>query len=163
MNLSKTLFLLLSCCVLGFASCDSPIASNSTENSDPVIKVDDSNVEMEEAIKTAQKTFGEFTKRWDTMPNDGASVKFGVPTSDDNLEHIWFKPTKITDTEITGVCGNDPAKVPGLKLGDTRTFKRTELSDWMILKGTDCYGGYTIRVLAKMDPDNAPPLNFVDF
>ena len=118
---------------------------------------------MEAAIKTAQKTFGQFLEKWDTMPNDGVSVKFGIPSSDDSLEHIWFQPTEITDSEITGVCGNEPARVPGLKLGDTRTFKRSELTDWMILDGTDCYGGYTIRVLARMEPENAPALNFVDF
>ena len=147
----------MSCGILGFASCDSAGVS------DPVVRVDESNAEMEAAIKTAQKTFGQFLEKWDTMPNDGVSVKFGIPSSDDSLERIWFQPTEITDSEITGVCGNEPARVPGLKLGDTRTFKRSELTDWMILDGTDCYGGYTIRVLARMEPENAPALNFVDF
>lgn len=155
--MAKIVLVLMSCCLVAFASCDSP------SSSDPVVNVDSSNDEMQEAIATAKKTFSQFVDNWKTMPNDGASVKFGVPTSDDSVEHIWFEPTKITATEITGVCGNDPAKVPGLKLGDTRTFKRSELTDWMILDGTKCYGGYTVRVLTKMDPSNAPPLEFVDF
>ena len=118
---------------------------------------------MNKAIETAKSTFNQFLKNWETMPGSSVSVKFGVPTSDDSIEHIWFQPTEITETSITGICGNDPANVPDLKLGDQRTFKRSEMSDWMILVGNKCYGGYTIRVLSKMEPENAPPFEFVDF
>jgi len=157
MNITRTLLLLMPLFLLCFSAC------NSGTISDPIINVGEENEEMNDAINTARKTFHQFLEKWETMPNDGASVKFGVPTSDDSLEHIWFQPVKITDTEITGICGNDPAKVPGLKLGDERTFKRSEMTDWMILDGAKCYGGYTIRVLVKMEPENAPPLEFVDF
>ena len=64
--------------------------------------------------------------------------------------------------EITGECANDPEKIPGLKLGDVRTVTRNDVSDWMIVVGNKCFGGYTIRVLAERDPDAAPPLEFVD-
>jgi len=157
MNLPRTLLLLIPCFFLCFASCDSPPIS------DPVINVDETNGAMNEAIETAKSTFHHFLDNWETMPNATSSVKFGVPTSDDSLEHIWFEPIKITDTEITGICGNEPARVPGLKLGDMRTFKRSEMSDWMILDESNCYGGYTIRVLVEMEPENAPPFKFVDF
>ena len=130
---------------------------------DPVVKVDETNVEMQDAIDTARKTFDQFVKNWKSMRNDGVSVKFGLPTWDDEIEHIWFNPSEITDTEITGTCGNEPAKVAGLKYGDVRRFDRSELTDWMILQGDKCYGGYTIRVLSKMEPDMAPPLKFIDF
>jgi len=157
MNPTRIIFVLMSCFFLSFVSCSSSTVS------DPVINVEDSDQAMNAAISTARQTFPQFLANWQTKPNDGASIKFGVPASDGSLEHIWFEPTNITETEITGVCGNDPAQVPGLKLGDTRTFKRSELSDWMILDGTKCYGGYTIQVLVKMEPENAPPLEFVEF
>ena len=130
---------------------------------DPVINVDDSNVEMNKAIETARTTFPQFLKNWKSMPNDGASIKFGLPTKDGSVEHIWFEPIEINDDTVKATCGNDPVNVEGLKLGDVRTFKRSEITDWMILSGNRCYGGYTVRVLVKMEPENAPPLEFVDF
>jgi len=157
MKLARTLLLLLMCCsVVGFASCGQP-----TDVFDPVVSVDESNEEWNQAVAKARATFGQFLENREKF--EKANVKFGVPASDGSREYIWFSPTEITDSEITGVCANAPAKVPGLKLGDTRKFKRSELTDWMIMDGSNCYGGYTIRVLVKMDPKNAPPMNFVDF
>jgi len=130
---------------------------------DPVVSIDDSNVEMNKAIETARTTFPQFLKNWKSMPNDGASIKFGLPTNDGSVEHIWFEPIEISDDTVKATCGNDPVNVDGLKLGDVRTFKRSEITDWMILSGKRCYGGYTVRVLVKMEPENAPPLEFVDF
>ena len=160
-----SLHLLLAAASVFSLGCGAPSVSEDpvVNADDPVVHVDGSNVEMKEAITTARKTFDQFVENWESMPNDSVSIKFALPTNDGELEHIWFEPTKITDTEITGICGNDPAKVDGLKYGDTRTFERSELTDWMILQGKKCYGGYTIRVLVKMEPENAPPLEFVDF
>ena len=149
------------CIVLSFALIATCVVGCGSE--DPVVSVDDSNVEMNKAIETARNTFAQFQKNWKTMPNDGASIKFGLPTKDGNVEHIWFEPIEITDETVKASCGNDPVNVDGLKLGDVRTFKRSEITDWMILSGARCYGAYTVRVLVKMDPENAPPLEFVDF
>ena len=152
------LFVLVLVCLVPFGCSESTVSI-----SDPVVQVQGSSVEMNEAIKTARETFPQFVDKWKSMPSDAVSVKFKVPTDDDGVEHIWFEPIEITDTQITGTCGNDPAKVSGLKLGDVRTFDREKMTDWMILVGDKCYGGYTVRVLAKMQPDKAPPLEFVDF
>ena len=145
------------------AICMVSLGCSDTSVSDPVVHVDESNAEMNKAMETARQTFDKFLDNWDKLPSDNVGVKFGLPTRDGGVEHIWFEPSEITDTEITGTCGNDPAKVAGLKYGDTRTFKRSELTDWMILVGDKCYGGYTIRVLVKMEPENAPPMTFADF
>ena len=155
------LVLLIAVCVVTFGCGDPTIRG--PVSGDPVVNVDDSNVEMNQAIDTARETFPQFVDNWKSMPADGVSVKFGMATRDGGVEHIWFEPIKITETEITGTCGNDPVNIAGLKLGDVRTFDRSELTDWMILVGAECYGGYTVRVLVKMEPENAPPLKFVDF
>jgi uncharacterized protein YegJ (DUF2314 family) len=127
-----------------------------------VVNVKDDDPEMNAAIKTAQQTFPFFEENWQTMKNDGCSLKFAIPSSDGGEEHIWFSPTKIEGDKITGECGNDPLLVPGLKLGDVRTVNRSDISDWMIMVGNKCYGGYTIRVLAKQHPEAAPPFEYVD-
>lgn len=127
-----------------------------------VINVEDDDPEMVAAIQTARKTFGFFESNWKTMESDGYSVKLAFPTHDGKLEHIWFKPTNIQGDQITGECANDPAKIPDLKIGNVRTVSRDDLSDWMIVVGNKCYGGYTIRVLAERNPEAAPPLEYVD-
>lgn len=128
----------------------------------PVVNVEDDDAEMVEAIETAKKTLVFFENNWRTMKNDGYSLKFALPTNDGGLEHIWFSPSKIEGKKITGKCANDPVSVPGLKFGDIRTVNRSDVSDWMIVVGNKCFGGYTIRVLADRDPAAAPPLEFVD-
>lgn len=153
-----TCFFLVSCLVSG---CDhTPEGGGQAA----VVHVEEDDAEMSAAIATAQETFGFFEANWKTMPNDGYSLKFALPTGHDDgaLEHIWFSPTEINGDQITGECANDPENIPGLKLGETRTVARSDISDWMIVVGNQCYGGYTIRVLATRDPALAPPLEFVD-
>ncbi len=139
--------------------------NNSPDDGSPaqsVVSVADDDPEMVAAIATAKETLSFFEENWETMKSDGYSLKFALPTTDDGLEHIWFSPTKIQGDKITGECANDPAKIPGLKIGDTRTVSRDDVSDWMIVVENKCYGGYTIRVLAKRDSDIVPPFEFVD-
>ena len=139
--------------------------SNSAGESDSapgVINVEVNDADMNAAMETALGTFSFFEENWQTMENDGYSLKFALPTTDGEVEHIWFSPTSIQGDKITGECANDPVKVAGLKLGGIRTVARDDISDWMIIVGNQCYGGYTIRVLAKRDPDAAPPLEFMD-
>jgi len=139
--------------------CDAPGGTSS----DPVVNVKDDDEAMTAAVAKATNNLPLFIKKWKQAPTAGDySVKIGVKTIDDSLEHIWFEPIEFTDTEFTGICGNDPAKVPDLKLGDKRTFSRNDISDWMILNGQTCYGGYTIRVLSELQPDKAPPFEFKD-
>lgn len=131
-------------------------------SSDPVVGVEDDDARMTAAMDKARETFPLFLKHWQSMPSDATSVKIAVPTADDSLEHIWFAPVSIADNKITATCGNDPANVPDLKYGDERTFELSDVSDWMIMSGKTCYGGYTVRVLSEMEPENAPPLEFAE-
>lgn len=131
--------------------------------SDPNFRaIEDDDAEMNAAIKSAQATLKFFENNWKSMPNDGYSLKFAMRTSDGDLEHIWFAPTGIEGDQFTGECANEPVNVPGLKLHDVRTVSRDAVTDWMIVAGRKCYGGYTIRVISKREPENAPPFIFVD-
>lgn len=153
--------LIIVACSIGLAvsvttGCDSTGNGNSG-----VINVEDDNAAMIAAIEQARATFPKFRENWQSEW-DGVSVKFGIPTTDNSLEHIWFEPVKIDGNSITARCANEPVNVPDLQLGDVRTLSVEDLSDWMIIDGSDCYGGYTIRVLSEMDPANAPAMNFKD-
>jgi len=128
-----------------------------------VINVEDTDEAMNAAIQKAKETFPAFEQNWKRNDIDGFSVKLGIETDEDDLEHIWFTPTEIDDEQVTGTCANDPEKVAGLQFGDVRTVDRSAISDWMIMENGKCYGGYTIRVLSDRDPDAAPPLEFADY
>lgn len=154
----------LSICVMASlvftAGCNGP--SDKSSSATGVFNVAADDEEMRAAIKKAQDTFSFFEKNWQTIESDGCSVKLALPTVGGEPEHIWFSPIEISGDKIVGECANDPVSIPNLQVGDLRTVSREDLSDWMIVVGNQCYGGYTIRVLAERDPSAAPPLDFVD-
>ncbi len=128
-----------------------------------VISVEQTDETMNAAMSKSRETFSQFEKNWTGRRVDLHSIKFAIPSDADLLEHIWFTPIRIDGDRITARCANDPKDVADLKYGDVRTFNRSEISDWMIMENGKCYGGYTIRVLAELDPANAPDLEFADY
>ena len=128
-----------------------------------VTKVEDDDEAMNAAVQKGKETFPQFEKNWKRKGIDGFSIKLGLKTVEDSLEHIWFTPIKIEGDQITATCANDPEHIAGLKFGDRLTVDRSAVSDWMILTDGKCYGGYTIRVLAEREPAAAPPFEFADF
>ena len=141
--------------------CENP--PQRTGNQPPVVGVDSDDERMNLAMAKAKETFSKFEQNWTKPGLDSASIKVAMETNSDGLEHIWFTPTKIEGDQITATCSNQPENIPGLSFGDVRTIDRSKISDWMIMEGSKCYGGYTIRVLAEIDPDNAPPFQFAEF
>ena len=129
----------------------------------PVIDVDSENQQMNTAIEKAKETLNQFFANYKKIENDGYSLKFGLETSDGGIEHIWFNPLEVKGETIKAECANEPRDIPDLKLGDIIDLKREQITDWMIVTGNKCYGGYTVRVLAEIDPENAPPFVYADF
>lgn len=127
-----------------------------------VINISDDDQEMKAAIEKAKTTFQYFEENWQSIPIDSCNIKFGMATADGTLEHIWFSPTKIDGDRITGRCANEPEGIPNLKIGDLRTLSRADVSDWMIVRGDQCYGGYTIRVLASRNAEYSTNRTFLD-
>lgn len=156
----RLLNLVLLATVVAITACDGPSEQASPEPS--VSRIESSDAEITAAIQKAKATFTFFEKNWQSMESDGYSVKFALPNSVGELEHIWFTPTKIDGDSITGECANDPRDIPGLAFGDIRTVTRDQVSDWMIIVGKKCYGGYTIRVLSQRQEGPMPELEFVD-
>lgn len=128
-----------------------------------IISVHREDQEMNAAIKKAKATLHLFFKNYKTMENVGYSLKFGLKTSGGDIEHIWFNPLEVDGDTIIAECVNDPEDIFDLKLGDVRELKRDQITDWMIVSGNKCYGGYTIRVLSDRNPKNAPSFQYVDF
>ncbi|MDP1560999.1 MAG: DUF2314 domain-containing protein [Pirellulaceae bacterium] len=118
---------------------------------------------MNSAIAKAKESFPKFVQNWQKPGIDAVSVKIAMETDTDGLEFIWYTPIKIEGDQITALCANEPEHIPGLRLGDERIVDLSKVSDWMIMQGGKCYGGYTIQVMAEIDPDNAPPFQFAEY
>lgn len=120
----------------------------------------DDDPKISAAFAKAKETLPFFLSRWKTMKSDGVSLKFALKNAKGGEEYIWFTPDKIANGEVIATCANKPEDVKGLMLGDTRTFKTSEIKDWMIMVGRKCYGGYTSRAL--IPPGEDPGVTFVD-
>ena len=129
-----------------------------------LVQFDEDDEEMNAAIDKGKATFDFFKENWLTLENDGYSVKFGLETSTDDLEYIWFNPITIKDEMIVAECANDPVDIPGLKLGDVRELSEEKVVDWMIMSGKKCYGGYTMKVMMQNStpPPGVPQFEFID-
>lgn len=138
-------------------------SSNTQLGDGNFVRVEENDDAMNVAIAKAKRTFHLFEKNWQEMENDGYSIKFAMKTSDDGIEHIWFSPLKIDGNQITAECANNPVDIPGLKIGDIKKLHRTSISDWMIVVGNKCYGGYTIKALKSQQAGSTPSLEFVEF
>lgn len=128
----------------------------------PVVGVEADNQAMNQAMATAQATLDDFFANYQSMPGAEASLKFGLETTNGDKEHIWFNPIAVNGDTITAQCANQPVDIPGLALGDVRELNRSQVSDWLILVGNTCYGGYTMRVMAELYPEQTPPFEFAD-
>ncbi len=139
------------------------LSSCGNNDNPPIINVDSEDQQMNAAIKQAKATLNQFFDNYKNIENDGFSLKFEMKTSDGEVEHIWFTPLEVDGDIIKAECANEPRSIPDLRFGDVRDLKRDQVSDWMIVSGNKCYGGYTIRVLSKIDPKNAPKFEYADY
>ncbi len=64
----------------------------------------------------------------------GAFVKISFPDIDDtdNKEHIWVKVTTVKDGDhLTGIVDNHPVLNLGFDYGDTVSFLKTQIEDYL--------------------------------
>ena len=112
---------------------------------------------MEQAIAEANSTFDTFLTRFrNPQPGDEAfNVK--VKIEDENgVEHFWVGDLNLDAEPYSGIIGNEPGIVEKVKLGDTCSFTRNDISDWMYMANGKMKGNYTLRVaLESMPPKEA--------
>lgn len=114
--------------------------------------------EMDTAISTAKRRVDEFISVLSKRGADSFSVK--APIKDAHgTEHFWITGVTYTNGVFTGEIGNDPGIVKNVKLGQTWTVKKEEISDWMYVIGDRIHGGFTIDpLLASFPKDKADEL-----
>lgn len=141
----KTLLLFFTICIL---SCNSN-KKTERENEPTIYNVEEDDVEMNKAIEKAKQTLDSFDYAFKN--NTRVFTFFGLKKKfeeNGNVEHIWIgNIQRIENGKYIGVIDNLPEKILSVKLGDTVQIERKEISDWMYIKKSELYGGYTIRLL----------------
>ncbi|HEY3323822.1 MAG TPA: DUF2314 domain-containing protein [Planctomycetota bacterium] len=109
--------------------------------------------EMDAAIESAKKSFGEFKARM-LQPQEGdKGFAIKVPIKDSNgTEHFWLNDINVQGEEFSGVIGNEPGIVKCVKMGESYKFKAADISDWMYMSKGVMQGNYTLHVLLKTMP-----------
>ena len=118
------------------------------ENEPTIYNVQDDDKEMNEAMKTAQKTLANFDDAF--KKNNDSNVYFSLKKrfeEDNIIEHIWIGNLKYENGKYIGIVGNLPEKLKSVKLDDTVEIERKDITDWMYIINSKLYGGYTVRLL----------------
>lgn len=114
--------------------------------------------EMDAAIARARSEVDGFIAELASPTGESHAVKTTVKDTH-GVEHFWLLPVTYADGSFTGAINNDPGVVKSVKIGQSLTVSKGEISDWMYMKGGKIHGNYTMRPLLKtMPPEKAAEL-----
>jgi uncharacterized protein YegJ (DUF2314 family) len=118
-----------------------------------VAVVPDDDPKLAAAAAEANRRFGEFlTAFQQRKPGDTFAVK--VPFSDDyGREFMWVRVAAVDDSFIVGRLDNRPAYVQAVRAGQKVRVPRTGLNDWLIVRGGELLGGFTLKVVQERATD----------
>lgn len=121
----------------------------------------DGDPEMEKAIQTARKSVDSFIAALKTPSAEQAGFSVKKPFIDGGtVEHIWLSGVSFDGTRFRGRVDNEPVDVKNVKMGETVTATKDEISDWFYVEKGKLVGGYTFRVLyARLSPDEKKDFN----
>lgn len=103
---------------------------------------------MAAAIEQARRSVGALVARWSELQAEGVYASVKVPVAEDGeVEHIWLSDISFEDGLVRGRLGNVPIGLPGWSLGDPIAVPLDEISDWMVVRGDQLIGGYSLFVI----------------
>ncbi|MBC7864619.1 MAG: DUF2314 domain-containing protein [Bacteroidia bacterium] len=142
-------FILATLILIGLISCsNNPTTKVEREGEPAIYNVEDKDAEMNEAIKTANKTIDEFRKALESNNPDfdyfSIKMRFNAPPGG---EHIWLTDITFKNNKFYGVVNNEPEITTEVKLGDSLEIVNDRISDWMYQDNDTLRGGYTIRAI----------------
>lgn len=105
---------------------------------------------MAKAMSKARATLPDFlsTAAAPKAGMDGFAVKVAIRDGE-QAEYFWITPFTTKDGAFSGEINNTPRLVHSVKLGQTITFDKSEIVDWMYLDGDKMKGNYTACALLK--------------
>lgn len=122
----------------------------------PIYSVQNDDAEMNHAIMSAIQTLDSFKVALLSKNKDykyfALKSRFITPNGS---EHIWLKNIILKDKKYVGIVANLPESISDVKLGDTISILKNNITDWMYLDNKKLRGGFTIRLLRKRmtEPD----------
>lgn len=115
-----------------------------------VVLISEDDAEMEAAMSHARATLEEFLSVMSAPPKGASGFKLKVEVSDSNgTEHFWVEPFSKTATGFQGTLANDPEIVANVKMGQTITFTKDQVSDWGYVLDGKQIGSFTVCVMMK--------------
>jgi uncharacterized protein YegJ (DUF2314 family) len=107
--------------------------------------------EMEAAIARARKEVDTFIAELSRPTGENHAVK--VPITDNGqTEHFWLINVSYRNGQFEGEINNEPGMVKNVRSGEKRRANKSEISDWMFMRGGKLHGNYTMRPLLTTMP-----------
>jgi uncharacterized protein YegJ (DUF2314 family) len=122
-----------------------------------VVNVRTGDANIAKARSDAQATLDGFLQRARSpMPSQGNfAVKVGLGGVSGPKEFVWITRFKLDGDVGSGTLDNVPVHLPELKAGQTVTFRRADVSDWMYKDGKSLKGNFTGCAILAAAPDAA--------
>ena len=101
---------------------------------------------MAAAIHNARETLPQFLAlaRNPSPTMAGFAVKIAI-LADNGAEFFWIHPFAHVDERFIGQINNTPRSAMNLKMGDTVSFIKNEIVDWMYMDASTMKGNYSAR------------------
>ena len=140
---------------LGALGCDREPGDSVRRAGQPTVEMvaeDDS--AMEAAMETARATLDQVVQRIQHPPARQTHLSLKVRLEEGAVvEHIWLTGLGYARERFQGRIDNEPLDLRRVRLGDTVSVTREQVSDWMAVDDGRLAGGYTLRVLRdRMSP-----------
>ena len=145
----KILLLLIAFCFLNCKNSDKV----ERENQPDIYGVQETDKEMNEAMKKANQTLADFNSALINPKIEVKALKVKFENETD-VEHIWISDVKLKDGKYSGILDNAPEYIKDHKIGDTINVDNKDISDWMYIENGKLFGGYTIKVLRNQMSDS---------
>ncbi len=128
---------------------DDPVQALQDTLTAPVVEIADDDPLMVQAVTEAKQEWAKFVTAYEAQAGENFTIKAPV-TRDDHTEFIWIEVTCLEGERIYGTLGNEPANLPGLRLGSKVSVLLDDLNDWCYIDPEgQMQGGFTIAALQK--------------
>lgn len=126
---------------------DDPVQALQDTLSTPIVEIAPDDPRMLQAVAQARQEWPRFVAAFEQRSGEHFSVKAPV-TRKDNTEFIWIEVTCLEGERIYGTLNNDPANLPGLRLGSKVSVLIDDLNDWCFVDSNEqMQGGFTMAAL----------------
>jgi uncharacterized protein YegJ (DUF2314 family) len=122
-----------------------------------VVNVRTGDAGVAKARADAQATLDGFLQRSrNPMPGQGNfAVKVGLGGGGGPKEFVWVTRFTLDGDVGSGTLDNVPRHLPEMRAGQTVTFRRGDVSDWMYREGRSMKGNFTGCAILAAAPDAA--------